>query len=133
MDLKLNIEPYLYLYANDGKTKIPIGQFVVRIRQHKGIIVDYHDAFGQQVKTLYIGRTCYRGGYKLGQSKWHNPFKVKEYGSDNVCKMYRDYILKSELYNQLHELKGVLLMCFCDDISKCHGTVLRDLLNQLGN
>lgn len=131
MDLP-DIERYLYLYASDGKSKIPIGQFVVRIRQIKGDIIKYYDGFGQQINSVYIGRSCFRGGYKLYQSKWHNPFKVKDYESPEiVCKLYKDYILKSELIKDLSELRGKLLMCFCDDITKCHGSVLRQLISQL--
>lgn len=129
-DININIDQYLYLYASDNKTKIHIGQFVVRIRQCKGDIIQYSDGFGQLVRSVYIGRSCYRGGYKLPQSKWHNPFKVKDCGSPEVaCKLYLDYILKSDLINQVHELKGKLLMCFCDNIDKCHGSVLRKLID----
>jgi|SRR5579871_713081 len=139
--MTLSIDHLCYLYSEDLKTKIPIEQLVVRVRKYnsndkrgdrKDEVVQYRDGFDQLVNSVYIGRSCFMSGYKLYQSKWHNPFKVKDYGSaEKVCNLYRDYIMKSDLMKDLHELRGKLLMCWCHDVTKCHGYVLRELVNKL--
>ena len=46
---------------------------VVRLRRSKqGIIQDC---------DVYIGRACFRGGWRLPQSLWYNPFTTKNCGS----------------------------------------------------
>jgi len=82
--------------------------------------------------TLYIGRDTQRyvAGTKL--SKWHNEFSVKEYGRKKCLKMYRDYVLSSDLYDCLIELKGKELGCWCKPES-CHGDILVELFNEKFN
>jgi hypothetical protein len=76
---------------------------------------------------VYIGRP----------SKWGNPFSHK---SDTLAKFkvdtreeavlaFREYILNGEgkhLLNDLHELKGKILGCWCSPLS-CHGDILAEL------
>lgn len=100
---------------------------LVRIRRNKdGIIQDC---------DLYIGRAINYGGWKLSQSKWHNPFTIKKYGSvANVCELYLEYIIKSNLFHDIPELKGKTLGCWCEyqnqnDGFYCHGAVLIQLYN----
>jgi len=67
---------------------------------------------------VYIGRG----------SKWGNPFIMGKDGNrEEVIKKYKDYILKSDLLNNLEELRGKLLGCFCKP-KACHGDVLIELL-----
>ena len=67
------------------------------------------------VNYVYIGRP----------SKWGNPFVIGRDGNrDEVVRKYLDYILESEnLLNDLHELKGKNLGCYCAP-ELCHGDVL---------
>ncbi len=78
---------------------------------------------------VYIGRnmSLYIPG-AIG-SKWSNPFSVKKYGRDDCLVMYKEYILKNtELLNQLGELEGKELGCWCYP-AKCHGDILIEILN----
>ena len=64
---------------------------------------------------VYIGRP----------SKWGNPFVIGRDGNrDEVVRKYLDYILENQnLLNDLHELKGKNLGCYCAP-EPCHGDVL---------
>lgn len=69
---------------------------------------------------VYIGRP----------SKWGNPFSQKEHGSKaNVIQLYREWIRTSPLMDDLHELEGKTLACWCHP-SPCHGDVLLELLDE---
>lgn len=82
---------------------------------------------------VYIGRG----------SKWGNPFTHKQgtmakhivESREQAIEKYREYITTGEgkhLLNDLHELKGKTLGCFCKP-QACHGDVLVELVNQLEN
>lgn len=79
-------------------------------------------------KYVYIGRKNAR--YNLPQSKWRNKFVLNKDGTrEEVVEKYRQYILKSNLVNDLHELKDKILVCWCKP-KKCHGDVLIELLEE---
>ncbi len=97
---------------------------LVRIRRKNGIVVQKCD--------IYIGRKNTQGGWNLSESKWHNPFTIKEYGSlEIVCMLFFKYIINSDLFHDLPELKSKTLGCWCDQPNNnntspfyCHGCVL---------
>lgn len=106
---------------------------VVRIRRRGGEVVQGCD--------VYIGRRCTMGGWNLSASKWANPFTVKEYGKEEACRKYREYVLATPaLRDSLEELRGKILGCFCctvpvyqvNDTNRysCHGVVLLSLLQE---
>lgn len=70
---------------------------------------------------VYIGRG----------SKWGNPFVIGVDGTrEEVVSKYKDWILQQpELLNDLEELKGKTLGCFCKP-KNCHGDILIELLNE---
>jgi hypothetical protein len=70
---------------------------------------------------VYIGRG----------SKWGNPYKIGVDGTrGEVIEKYRDYILNNkELLDDLPELKGKILGCWCSP-KRCHGEVLLELIEQ---
>ena len=81
---------------------------------------------------IYIGRG----------SKWGNPFthiSDKKTKADFIVdtreqaiESYRDWILNQpQLLKALHELEGKTLGCFCNP-KECHGDVLVELVNKLG-
>ncbi len=72
---------------------------------------------------IYIGRG----------SKWGNKFVIGKDGDrEEVIMKYREWILKNnDLLNSLEELKGKRLGCFCKP-KACHGDVLVELVNELG-
>jgi hypothetical protein len=71
--------------------------------------------------SVYVGRP----------SKWGNPFKIGRDGTrDEVLEKYRAYLLGSkELTNDLHELRGKDLVCWCAP-EKCHANILSELANK---
>ena len=101
--------------------------------------------------NLYIGRNM--SFYVPGaiKSKWSNPFTAKKYGLASCLEKYEEYIRSSELYDQLEELEGMMLGCWCVETKSvglkelkqsdelvglgglgecCHGQVLCRLLKQ---
>jgi len=78
--------------------------------------------------AVYIGRNM--SFYVPGAigSKWQNPFPVKKYGRDECLALYETFIREHPtLYNELGELKGKELGCWCCP-EPCHGHVLMRLL-----
>jgi len=89
--------------------------------------------------NIYIGRP----------SKWGNPYshkagtlaKFKVNTRIEAIEAYREWITKGEgkhLLNDLHELKGKILGCWCGtftiedkDKLKCHGQILLELCSQI--
>ena len=82
---------------------------------------------------VYIGRP----------SKWGNPFTHIKDGKtlakyvvahrEDAIKSYKEWLTQGEgkyLLNDLHELKGKVLGCWCSPQS-CHGDVLAELVNNL--
>ena len=77
---------------------------------------------------VYIGRgRC----PKCGEfSKWKNPFKIGEDGTrSEVIAMYEIYLVESGLINDIDELRGKILGCWCKP-KPCHGDVLAKLANR---
>lgn len=96
---------------------------VVRIRRQNGQIVQDCD--------VYIGRQCSMGGWYLPQSKWANPYSVKEYGREEALRLYREMIIRSPaLLSALPELTGKRLGCWCSP-QPCHGDILVELWKEL--
>lgn len=85
---------------------------------------------------IYIGRE--NKWLNLEQSKWHNPFVMKnESQREDVVNKYREYILDNpKLLESLHELDGQILGCYCYSShtktgKKCHGSVLIELFQDI--
>ena len=72
---------------------------------------------------VYIGRP----------SKWGNPFTIGKDGTrKEVIEKYEKYIVtNNKLMNDLHELEGKVLACYCKP-KACHGDVLVRLANRKG-
>lgn len=73
---------------------------------------------------IYIGRG----------SKWGNPFNMRNKSDaerDRVCDAYEAWFKNQpELVNDLHELKGKVLGCFCKP-KRCHGDFLAREANKI--
>lgn len=65
---------------------------------------------------VYIGRG----------SKWGNPFVMQNKSDqerDRVIELYHNYLFESGLINDISELRGKVLGCFCKP-KRCHGDIL---------
>jgi len=70
---------------------------------------------------VYIGRG----------SKWGNPFKMLNSSEDErnrVCEEYEKWFWTTNLINDVHELQGKVLGCYCKPL-QCHGDFLVKLAN----
>lgn len=79
---------------------------------------------------IYIGRNMSFYVKGANKSKWHNPYSVKKYGLEKCLELYENYIRTSDIYNDIDELNGKVLGCWCSP-NKCHGNVLMKLLKEL--
>ncbi|MBC8428499.1 DUF4326 domain-containing protein [bacterium] len=77
--------------------------------------------------NIYIGRGLRifinKKPFYIKQSKWRNPFIVKEHGRENCILLYEEWIMKSGLINDIEELRNKTLGCWCKP-DKCHGDIL---------
>ena len=84
--------------------------------------------------NLYVGRhgRIFINGeiYPYQASKWANPFKLTNYSLEESLKLYREHVIKSDLANQLDELRGKTLGCWCDQSGGCHAKVLKELFEK---
>jgi hypothetical protein len=94
---------------------------VVHLKRQNGEIVQDCD--------IYIGRTCNMGGWKLSQSKWHNPYTVGNLRKSNPgmddneirrlsITLYEQHIRGSLLMNDIEELRGKRLGCWCSPLDR---------------
>ena len=71
--------------------------------------------------TVYIGRP----------SKWGNPYMVNDFFSkEDVIKLHASYIEHWYDTENLSELRGKDLCCWCKEGEPCHGDILLDLANK---
>jgi hypothetical protein len=75
-----------------------------------------------EVNMVYIGRP----------SKWGNPFAMRsELDRERVIEQYEEHLMNSpHLINQISELKGKDLVCWCSP-KACHGDVLKKIIENL--
>ena len=80
---------------------------------------------------VYVGRP----------SKWGNPYshkegtlaKYKTRTRKEAIDKYEQYLLDNEeLMNDLHELQGKVIACWCKPLP-CHGDILAKYANSLGS
>jgi uncharacterized protein DUF4326 len=72
--------------------------------------------------SLGCGQWCY-----LPNSKWHNPFKSGD--RDRIVYEYEDYARKRFSSDEILELKGKVLGCWCTP-KPCHGDILIKLYRE---
>ncbi len=107
---------------------------VVNVKKKHLVESGYKDFenWSSNPNNLYIGRNM--NYYVKGAlaSKWQNPFPVKTHGLDKCLELYEEYIKNSDLINQINELEGKTLGCWCKP-EKCHGDILLKLLSTKKN
>jgi len=110
--------------CNETKTSVTT---VVRLKRVGGVITQDCD--------VYIGRRLNMGGWALKDSKWRNPYTVKDC-KGGVSEAVRNFELRLhtrvDLLSVLQsELGGRVLGCWCKKkhTDLCHGDVLARLAN----
>ena len=75
-----------------------------------------------QPRDVHIGRSTAR----LGQSVWHNPFRVRVDGwRSEVLQAFQEHLRFSpDLQAKLPDLAGATLRCHCSADQKCHADVI---------
>ena len=83
--------------------------------------------------VVYVGRSLYRGGWRLAASPLANPFRPGQDGTRaQVIAAYRDYLLgRPDLLALLPRLRGRRLGCWCAPLP-CHADVIADLADRGG-
>src|SRR4029078_12033378 len=94
---------------------------VVHISRKAGVIVQGCD--------IYIGRSCNMGGWALPESKWRNPYTVRQYGGSCIL-LYIKHLYDTELVLQTLELQGKVLGCWCKP-KRSHGDVLKYIVDNI--
>ena len=92
---------------------------VVQLKRKNGKVLWPYD--------LAVTRRVKRGGWDLPQSRWANPYTVKQCGSNKAaCEKFEQHLDESpELLAELPELQGLVLACFCaEDEPYCHAKIL---------
>ncbi|CAH6420013.1 Domain of unknown function (DUF4326)-containing protein [uncultured virus] len=108
-----------YIYNYHDLSYLNMNTTIVHLKRKNGQVIQDCD--------VYIGRAWNMGGWNLPQSKWHNPFTVKQYG-DQALILYEQYIRASPLMNDIEELRGKQLGCWCVP-APCHGNILVKILD----
>lgn len=86
---------------------------------------------------VYVGRDMSRFVKGANGSKWKNPFRVPVDDKSNpkassltqVLEQYEQHIRDGPLFEQLEELQGQTLVCWCHP-APCHADVLKRLLEE---
>lgn len=81
---------------------------------------------------IFIGTCDNKRVFHYPQSKWGNPFKVGDsnWTIENVLQGYRNHLFETGLINNIDELLGKNIGCFCDYGQQCHTDVLINLLKE---
>lgn len=87
---------------------------------------------------VYVGRDKTFFVKEAIGSKWKNPYEVKKYGLEKSLEMYAKHVVDTELFQQLDELAGKTLGCWCVNDPKplqsttcqCHAQLLCHLLQK---
>lgn len=93
--------------------------------------------------NLYVGRrgriwitdpvTKEKKIFHYSDSKWANPYKVGDkpgqYTLEKSIDLYKDHLIASNLIDDIDELEGKRLGCFCLQNKPCHAQVLVELFD----
>ena len=84
---------------------------VVRENRKAGQYVDTIAQWAEDAGLkVYCGRANFHTGHR--KSKWLNPYSLQKLGRDEALRLHRE-TLSDELKDQVGELKGKALSCWC--------------------
>jgi hypothetical protein len=88
-------------------------------------------ARGFDLQKLSLAANRLPAVYVARPSKWGNPFRVGDGQTrSQTIAAYRSYVLRSALRQQIGELRGKNLACWCKPGEPCHADVLLKLANK---
>ena len=99
---------------------------------HRTRVVNLHhvsdiEQWKRRPDTVYVGR---RHPWFGAGSKFANPYKLSSCKSRDEClELYANYLKSSNLVNEIHELRGLELGCWCDPLP-CHTHIILKLLGE---
>lgn len=81
--------------------------------------------------TLVVHKSCPHDVYIGRPSKWGNPFREGQDGTRaEVIAKYEQWLRNNpELLEQIEELRGKILACWCKPRA-CHGDIIVKILNE---
>lgn len=92
-----------------------------------------HVYVGRRGRIFITDENKIKTMFQYEGSKWANPFKVGVDGDVSTCvEKYHEYLHKSGLINDIGELNGKHLGCFCDqNADHCHAKLLVKLISKI--
>lgn len=78
---------------------------------------------------IFIGSGSNKRIFHLKGSKFGNPYTLKDYTLEESLRLYDEYLHSSGLINEIKELQGKNLGCFCDQRGDCHAKILASYLS----
>ena len=93
--------------------------------------INLQDFLDASSDHMYVGRDLSHRVKGAVKSKWRNPFTLAGNNDDLdlVISKFKEYIKKSSLYDDLPELRGKTLACWCYP-APCHARALLELLDE---
>ncbi len=82
---------------------------------------------GRQGRIFITNKDGSKRIFHYNRSKWANPYSLKDYDIDKSLLLYKNYLKEKNLINDILELKGKTLGCFCKT-EKCHAQILKEFL-----
>ena len=92
---------------------------------------DERNVYVGRAGRIFIGSGANKRIFHYAGSKFANPYKVKphgEYTTQKSLDLYKKYLVSSGLINDIEELRGKNLGCFCDQSGECHAKILAKYL-----
>lgn len=103
---------------------------VAELRKVHGNNIDLRQWMAMK-NNLYVGRSgrIFINGevFAYSGSKWGNPYRLSDYSLAESLILYRKHIIDSGLINQIGELEGKTLGCYCNQKNPCHAKILVEL------
>ena len=94
-------------------------------------MADPNNVYVGRAGRVFIGTKNDMKVFHYKGSKFANPYKVGEYTLQESLELYDKYLTSSGLINQIEELRGKNLGCFCDQSRECHAKILANYLNYI--
>ena len=93
---------------------------------------DLEDWLSKNENSVYVGRDMSYYVKGATENKWEKPFsKPQITNTEESLYIYERHIKETNLINEIDELKGKVLGCWCLPCNKCHIDVLIKILNRI--